>query len=122
MSVTKMAYGLIQTSCTMRSINTESRTALKCIKALIPARWQFVFRTMYYRSSARIYVSGTTVSNPIRPVRALSAMKKILVTAIFILVATVFVHDSLVFALEGQIGIHDPSTVILCDGKYYTYG
>jgi arabinan endo-1,5-alpha-L-arabinosidase len=27
-----------------------------------------------------------------------------------------------VLALDGQIGIHDPSTVIECDGKYYTYG
>lgn len=26
------------------------------------------------------------------------------------------------FALDGQSGIHDPSTVTLCDGKYYTYG
>lgn len=26
------------------------------------------------------------------------------------------------FALDGQIGIHDPSTVIQCDGKYYTFG
>jgi arabinan endo-1,5-alpha-L-arabinosidase len=26
------------------------------------------------------------------------------------------------FALDGQIGIHDPSTVILCEGKYYTWG
>lgn len=26
------------------------------------------------------------------------------------------------FALTGQIGIHDPSTVIQCDGKYYVYG
>jgi arabinan endo-1,5-alpha-L-arabinosidase len=25
-------------------------------------------------------------------------------------------------ALDGQIGIHDPSTVIQCDGKYYTFG
>jgi hypothetical protein len=39
-----------------------------------------------------------------------------------ILVAAVFIPDSLVLALEGQIGIHDPSTVIFCDGKYYTYG
>ncbi len=54
--------------------------------------------------------------------RILSGMKKILVTAIIILAATVFVHDSRVFALAGQIGIHDPSTVIFCDGKYYTYG
>ncbi len=22
------------------------------------------------------------------------------------------------FALDGDIGIHDPSTVVLCDGKY----
>ena len=25
-------------------------------------------------------------------------------------------------ALDGQIRIHDPSTIMLCDGKYYTYG
>jgi len=25
-------------------------------------------------------------------------------------------------ALDGQIGIHDPSTVIACDGKYYVFG
>ena len=25
-------------------------------------------------------------------------------------------------ALEGEIGIHDPSTITLCDGKFYTYG
>jgi arabinan endo-1,5-alpha-L-arabinosidase len=29
---------------------------------------------------------------------------------------------SLLLALDGQIGIHDPSTVVRCDGKYYTYG
>ena len=49
-------------------------------------------------------------------------MKKISVTAIFMLVATVFIRDSLVFAVDGEIRIHDPSTVIFCDGKYYTYG
>ncbi len=26
------------------------------------------------------------------------------------------------FALDGQIGIHDPSTIIKCDGKFYVYG
>lgn len=26
------------------------------------------------------------------------------------------------YALDGQIGIHDPSTVIRCDGNFYTYG
>ncbi len=25
-------------------------------------------------------------------------------------------------ALDGFVGIHDPSTVVLCGGKYYTYG
>ncbi len=36
--------------------------------------------------------------------------------------AAVFTLASIGFALDGQFGIHDPSTVILCDGKYYTYG
>jgi arabinan endo-1,5-alpha-L-arabinosidase len=45
-----------------------------------------------------------------------------LMAAVFILLASVFVRDSLVFALDGQIGIHDPSTVIFCNGKFYTYG
>jgi arabinan endo-1,5-alpha-L-arabinosidase len=49
-------------------------------------------------------------------------MKKLLAATIFILVAAFYVHKSLAFALEGQIGIHDPSTIIFCDGKYYTYG
>jgi len=26
------------------------------------------------------------------------------------------------FALEGQVGIHDPSTIVKSDGKFYTYG
>lgn len=29
---------------------------------------------------------------------------------------------SLAWALDGQIGIHDPSTIALCNGKFYTYG
>lgn len=29
---------------------------------------------------------------------------------------------SVAFALEGQVGIHDPSTVVQCDGRYYTFG
>ena len=32
------------------------------------------------------------------------------------------VGASLAFALDGQVGIHDPSTIILCEGKFYTYG
>ncbi|MGE0884693.1 MAG: family 43 glycosylhydrolase [Blastocatellales bacterium] len=49
-------------------------------------------------------------------------MKKILVGIIFILVAAVFIHNSQAFSLDGQIGIHDPSTIVVCDGKYYTFG
>src|ERR1700732_2964606 len=40
----------------------------------------------------------------------------------YALLATVFALASLVFALDGQLGIHDPSTIARCNGKYYTYG
>jgi len=33
-----------------------------------------------------------------------------------------FAAASIVLALDGQIGIHDPSTIVRCDGKYYVYG
>jgi arabinan endo-1,5-alpha-L-arabinosidase len=36
--------------------------------------------------------------------------------------AIVLALVSVTFALDGQIGIHDPSTIIQCDGKYYTFG
>ena len=29
---------------------------------------------------------------------------------------------SRVFALDGQVQIHDPSTIVRCEGKFYTYG
>jgi arabinan endo-1,5-alpha-L-arabinosidase len=38
------------------------------------------------------------------------------------LAAAVLALVSAAFALDGQIGIHDPSTIIQCDGKYYTFG
>jgi arabinan endo-1,5-alpha-L-arabinosidase len=38
------------------------------------------------------------------------------------LAAALLSGNSLVFAIDGQVGIHDPSTVILSDGKFYTYG
>jgi arabinan endo-1,5-alpha-L-arabinosidase len=38
------------------------------------------------------------------------------------LLAIVLTAASAAFALDGQFGIHDPSTVVLCDGKYYTWG
>jgi arabinan endo-1,5-alpha-L-arabinosidase len=40
----------------------------------------------------------------------------------YALFATLLTLTTIAFALDGQIGIHDPSTVVLCDGKYYTYG
>src|ERR1051326_6311670 len=29
---------------------------------------------------------------------------------------------SLAFALDGTVNIHDPSTIVLCNGKFYTWG
>ena len=40
----------------------------------------------------------------------------------YAILATVLALASIAFALDGQFRIHDPSTVVLCDGKYYTYG
>ena len=40
----------------------------------------------------------------------------------YALLATLLAVASIAGALDGQIGIHDPSTVVLCDGKYYTFG
>ncbi|HJS06993.1 MAG TPA: hypothetical protein VJ809_05010, partial [Pirellulales bacterium] len=34
----------------------------------------------------------------------------------------VLLLSSTAFALDGQIQIHDPSTLVQCNGKYYTYG
>ena len=38
------------------------------------------------------------------------------------LLATVLGSASIAFALDGEIGTHDPSTVVLSNGKYYTCG
>jgi arabinan endo-1,5-alpha-L-arabinosidase len=40
----------------------------------------------------------------------------------YALPALVLTVASLASALDGQIGIHDPSTIMLCNGKFYTYG
>lgn len=40
----------------------------------------------------------------------------------YALLASVLTLASLAFALDGQIVIHDPSTIMLCNGKFYTYG
>lgn len=49
-------------------------------------------------------------------------MRKILAGVSLILFAAVFIYHSRANSLDGQIGIHDPSTIVFCDGKYYTYG
>jgi arabinan endo-1,5-alpha-L-arabinosidase len=40
----------------------------------------------------------------------------------YVFLAAILELASLLFALDGQIGIHDPSTVVQCNGKFYTYG
>ena len=40
----------------------------------------------------------------------------------FALLTAVLALASPALALDGLVGIHDPATVTLCDGKYYTYG
>jgi arabinan endo-1,5-alpha-L-arabinosidase len=40
----------------------------------------------------------------------------------YALLTIAFALAAFAFALDGQIGIHDPSTIVQCDGKYYTYG
>ena len=42
--------------------------------------------------------------------------------AFFLTVLVALALGSIALALDGEIGIHDPSTVIMCNGKYYTYG
>ena len=38
------------------------------------------------------------------------------------LIVAVVAFASRLFALDGQIQIHDPSTIVRCDGRFYTYG
>ena len=38
------------------------------------------------------------------------------------LLALVWGTASLALALDGDVGIHDPSTVVVAGGKFYTYG
>jgi arabinan endo-1,5-alpha-L-arabinosidase len=40
----------------------------------------------------------------------------------YALLAVALVVASIALALEGQPGIHDPSTIAMCNGKFYTYG
>lgn len=49
-------------------------------------------------------------------------MRLILRAVPFLLVGTVLPRLSLSAGLDGQIGIHDPSTIAQSNGKFYTYG
>jgi arabinan endo-1,5-alpha-L-arabinosidase len=40
----------------------------------------------------------------------------------YALLAVALVVGSIALALDGQPGIHDPSTIAMCNGKFYTYG
>jgi arabinan endo-1,5-alpha-L-arabinosidase len=40
----------------------------------------------------------------------------------YLLAAAILPLASPAFALDGQVQIHDPSTIMRCDGKFYTYG
>jgi arabinan endo-1,5-alpha-L-arabinosidase len=40
----------------------------------------------------------------------------------YVLLAVALVVGSIALAVDGQPGIHDPSTIAMCDGKFYTYG
>jgi arabinan endo-1,5-alpha-L-arabinosidase len=40
----------------------------------------------------------------------------------YALLAVALVLGSIAVALDGQPGIHDPSTIAMCNGKFYTYG
>jgi arabinan endo-1,5-alpha-L-arabinosidase len=40
----------------------------------------------------------------------------------YALLVTALVVGSIALALDGTVGIHDPSTIVLCNSKFYTYG
>jgi arabinan endo-1,5-alpha-L-arabinosidase len=40
----------------------------------------------------------------------------------YALLIVILALGSIGLALDGQIGIHDPSTIAICYGKFYTYG
>ena len=44
-------------------------------------------------------------------------MKRIVFTTFCLVVTTILTHESLALALDGELVIHDPSTVILCNAE-----
>ena len=41
---------------------------------------------------------------------------------ILVVALSMLLLGSPTLALDGQVGIHDPSTIVQCDGKFYTWG
>ena len=55
-----------------------------------------------------------------KPIRF--AQSSNIVKSIQLLIGFIAICNSPAIALDGPLGIHDPSTIVLCKGKYYTYG
>lgn len=55
--------------------------------------------------------------NPMHQARSILVIRPIL-----FLMGSVSIWASPAFALDGQVQIHDPSTIMQCNGRYYTYG
>lgn len=50
------------------------------------------------------------------------ARSALIVRPILLLMGSITIWASPAFALDGQVQIHDPSTIAQCNGRYYTYG
>ncbi len=50
------------------------------------------------------------------------AQSFLFVGPVILLVGSFAIRSSPMFALDGQVQIHDPSTIMQCNGKFYTYG
>jgi arabinan endo-1,5-alpha-L-arabinosidase len=52
----------------------------------------------------------------------MNPIQRVLSLKIFLLTIAIFSLTVPALALEGQIGTHDPTAIMLCDGKYYAFG
>jgi arabinan endo-1,5-alpha-L-arabinosidase len=50
------------------------------------------------------------------------AQSFLFVKSIMLLAGSAVIWTSSAFALDGRVQIHDPSTIMQCEGKFYTYG
>ena len=98
-----------------RALVALAKASRCCLTATInPSR----IRRGHCRGARRPTVTSPSSSRPTRQRHSLQAMKCRFPGSSLILV----VSFSRALALDGQVQIHDPSTVIQCDGKYYTFG